>query len=563
MQEMKEWTIMFYFASDNPLAAGIIAQMKSIKYAGFHPQANVVAQFDPNTVGTPTHIFDINYIAKLKNHGAPNIGFESDDPFVRNMIEDKLWRDQKARDEKTLIRDAIKTKLKEKYKIEYNPPVPPNDRVPKRGAAKSNLIEPDPRQSLESFLNFCADNYPARHYMLFILGHGLVVANDIFLLDEHAEEKSLSLQGLREVLTTFKEQIQRHDAQFEFVGFHSCGVSSIEVAYELQGTANYMMASQSPAFVGSWPYRQILIRLFKDLVDSGAGISVKEMLVKIFYYCLYNSMDFLLAGYSFDLCLCDLNKVSVLNEPLQELSKALIAGLADPLANKFILLSHWKSQSYWQEAYTDLYDFCFCLSKRCEKYEESEGKMSDPLQAIHTACGNVMYQLEKGVEGNDDKFIVRAEFAGPAYQYSHGLSVFFPWSQPSQDSNIMTQYEEHKFSTALKPSWVGFLEQYFKETMRDSRRSKGEQPLPGVNARAKAEADLEEDIASLIYNGEGSLSMDRSVDVLKVSPIDGTGNDCDCGSIKNHPHDTRPSRDRGKQAYDKVTLISDNFFQQF
>ena len=33
----KEWTLMFYFASDNPLAAGIVSQLKSIKQAGFHP----------------------------------------------------------------------------------------------------------------------------------------------------------------------------------------------------------------------------------------------------------------------------------------------------------------------------------------------------------------------------------------------------------------------------------------------------------------------------------------------------------------------------------------------
>ncbi len=37
----KEWTLMFYFASDNPLAAGIVSQLKSIKQAGFHPEINV------------------------------------------------------------------------------------------------------------------------------------------------------------------------------------------------------------------------------------------------------------------------------------------------------------------------------------------------------------------------------------------------------------------------------------------------------------------------------------------------------------------------------------------
>ena len=53
MCEPKEWTIMFYFATDNPLAVSAVSQLKAIKDAGFHHAANVVAQFDPYTEGTP------------------------------------------------------------------------------------------------------------------------------------------------------------------------------------------------------------------------------------------------------------------------------------------------------------------------------------------------------------------------------------------------------------------------------------------------------------------------------------------------------------------------------
>jgi hypothetical protein len=66
MCEPKEWTLMFYFATDNPLAISAVSQLKAIKDAGFHPDANVVAQFDPFTEGTPTHVFDVNVVNKLK-----------------------------------------------------------------------------------------------------------------------------------------------------------------------------------------------------------------------------------------------------------------------------------------------------------------------------------------------------------------------------------------------------------------------------------------------------------------------------------------------------------------
>src|ERR1041384_8401410 len=97
MCEPKEWTLMFYFATDNPLAISAVSQLKAIKDAGFHPNANVVAQFDPYTEGTPTHVFDVNVVNKLKAHGAANIGFNDDDGVVvRSLIEAKLWRNEET-----------------------------------------------------------------------------------------------------------------------------------------------------------------------------------------------------------------------------------------------------------------------------------------------------------------------------------------------------------------------------------------------------------------------------------------------------------------------------------
>ena len=77
MPEIKEWTLMFYFASDNPLAISVVSQLKAIKAAGFHPEANVVTQFDPYTEGTPTHIFDVNLINKLKHPGTADFGLDT------------------------------------------------------------------------------------------------------------------------------------------------------------------------------------------------------------------------------------------------------------------------------------------------------------------------------------------------------------------------------------------------------------------------------------------------------------------------------------------------------
>lgn len=577
MCQTKEWTLMFYMASDNPLAISIVSQLKALKDAGFHHQVNVIAQFDPFTEGTPTHIFDVNLVNKLKQPYSSNIGFDGNDSFVRNLIEDKLWRDEKGEDDQ-FVRDVLKKVMKSKHDLEYNPPKAPNlNGNSRRVNGNGRRYEPDPYTSLETFLNFCYQRYPARHYMLFCLGHGVVVGNDMFMYDEHAERHSITLTEMGAVLADFKDKIQEHGATFELVSFHSCSVSSLEVAYELQNTANYMLASEGPTFVGSWPYRQILIRIFNELERRGDRADIRDMISDIFYYCLHNSADFLLAGYSYQLTLCDLTAVHTLREPIEKLSTALVNAFAPDPATKrcdavstfVVLLAHWKAQSFFEEKYTDLYDFCSCIVEKCKSLK-TVNLVTARLQAIEKACLVLLEKLEPARKDERDRVIVASDFAGPAYQYARGLSVYFPWSRPSEDSHILQQYAGYKIHLDPHPelsnravsqngkgtnkSWLDFLELYFRETQRVSKATELHFELePDVRGRPVAgptltieqiEEKLHEEIASLIYNGEGPLAGFA----LKSDPSDRTGGDCECASIKNYPRDTRTRRVRKTRA---------------
>lgn len=571
MPDTKEWTVMFYLASDNPLAISIVSQLKAIKAAGFHHEANVIAQFDPFTEGTPTHIFDVNLINKLTQPGGPDIGFADSDPYVRNMIEDRLWGEETDRDDEP-IRDELKAMLKRRFgdEFDYNPPIAPElNGVAPTTDPRPRHREPDPYNSLKTFLTFCREHYPARHYILFILGHGVVLGNDIFLFDEHAQEPTITLEQLGRVLRDFKGHIEQRKGVLELVSFHSCSVSSLEVAYELKGTANYMLASQGPTFVGSWPYRQMLIRLYKNLRDYGTNIDIKKMFLTMFDYCLYNSADYLLAGYSYQLTLCDLRQVRRLKGTIEKLCEALIDGLS-PFDNEkpernpcvyAIVYAHWRSQSYFQEMYTDLYDFCLCF----KKFTENAGlESNEHIAAINKACDGVMKLLETpdkdqeflppppstGEPERVDPIIVAAKYAGPAYQYSRGLSVYFPWSRPSEDSQIMYQYARYRISQGFSKSWFNFLEEYFAKTLRLPRNEDN-------NARnflkdlTRGEMELRQDIGSLIYNGEGALG---GFALAKTDPKDRTGGDCDCPTIKNFPRDLRSRTERKKHADKRSTF---------
>src|ERR1041385_1249762 len=94
MPQTKKWTLMFYFASDNPLAPGVVSQLKSIQQAGFHPDANVIARFVPEVENAPAQIFDVNLIKKLRAGGRHKIGVTANDPFVPSLVRDRLWGEQ-------------------------------------------------------------------------------------------------------------------------------------------------------------------------------------------------------------------------------------------------------------------------------------------------------------------------------------------------------------------------------------------------------------------------------------------------------------------------------------
>ena len=664
MPEPKEWTVMFYFASDNPLASTIVSQLKALKDAGYHPDANVIAHFDPHTPNTPVHVFDVNHVNKFWYPNQSEVGFTKNDPFVRDLVLDRLWGETNQ-DIRNDVVEHLKTNPEYKERP-FDPPMP--------SAAMSREL--DPKDALANFLDFCKESYPARHYMLFILGHGEVMGTDLLLYDAHAERHSLTIAELGEVLRTFNRNVQndKNRGEVELITLHSCSMSSLEVAYEFKGAAKYLLASQGPTYVGNLPYKQILIRVFNDLnlglksaeingvhgdgkisgqqsfvtklaqakdlvseslreqltvklkdnelreelkkkldqyvpgtapdstfvddivkglnsltttwksfnavMNSGNGTDsedskkfvdlpnrrrnlrlfladkypeiarypqpgIDEKLLKIFYYCLYNSLDYQLAGYPFDLCLTNLNRVSESEEPMKRLVSSLINGLDNPKARQLILLAHWDAQSFYSEDYVDLYDFCFCLRRRCDEIEAKS-----QFEEIYNACDGMIDVLEKG----PDKLVKECAFAGAAFQYSHGHSIYFPWAQPVENKAWHEQYTYCRLNE--KTCWGYFLRAYFEKTRRQPRfnetKPEGEQkeavekndngnnPWSSENI-SKTLLEMIGRVGNRAFVGDGGLGFKPGPDhpMGKWGPDDPSGANCNCQTIKNYPPFTK------------------------
>ena len=408
--------------------------------------------------------------------------------------------------------------------------------------------ELEAHQALDQFLGFCRESYPAQHYMLFLLGHGLVVGRDAFLPDDNPDS-AIGLKTLGGILLEFSGEIKKQNEVLELIGMHSCSMSSVEVAYELKGKANYMLGSQGISFVGSWPYRQLLTKIY-SAVDG----NIPELVKSLHSLCIQYSVDFMYAGYSADMCLCslDTNRIDALTGPISRLATALQDGLDERRCREFILLAHWRSQSYWQETYTDLYDFCLCLRRRCTNPKTEQQTQSQRLFmqrdydvkriAIIEACDEVITKLRP--QGNGP--VVCADFIGPDCQYSHGLSIYFPWSQPLEDENdhVITNYGSYAFaadSAAL--SWLKFLECYFDKTERKNRLA--EDANEDLTSQTDPAYQNALDIASKSFQAavgtDGREFSSTSVLEGKVSPPD-SGGACSCASTKNYSRDFSMSR---------------------
>lgn len=513
-----QWTLMFFFASDNTLSPSTLSQLKAIKAAGPHVKTKVIAYFDPNEKGAPTRVFEIN---KDDNGGSalPRTT-ESEAPLVSVLTRD------------TVSPAEIKSKGKESEDF---------------ATSLENVDSLDAETALTKFLAFCREAYPAKHYMLFLLGHGLVVGRDAFLPDDNPDS-AITLTALGKILSTFSANVNEGQ-KLELIGMHSCSMSAVEVAYQIKDTASYMLASQGISFVGSWPYRQMLTRLY-EAIDGGEDGNVLELMKNLHTLCIHYSVDFMYAGYSADLCLCSLDptRVEKLTTPISTLAKALTNGLDDERCRELIVLAHWRSQSYWQETFTDLYDFCLCLRRLC--YERPRDRQDNDRRQfvkreydvkrieIIEACTQVITTL-KPANGP----VECVDFIGPDTQYSNGLSIYFPWSEPLSDENdhVLENYQGYKFTDALRAgSWLGFLGHYFDKTMREDRlaeerRFKDEEWSYQEDPAYKQALELARSGFNPATVGfGGSDVIPTGVLEGKVSPPDAGGGGCTCASSKNY-----------------------------
>ena len=455
----KEWTIMIYMAGDNNLAVDMAYAMEQIK--GVAEQGadspNLFVYYDGNSPAIPTLYCDFS------EPGKPQ--------YVRSYkVHDKLYT--------------------------------PLSKKENENAADS--------RSIYNFVDWCVNRVEVRNngeisngrradkYALIFSGHSLGF-QDIGLFKDESSGKSMKMMEFYKVLarlTGDKKELEEmaDDEGFEgedrkaatkellgqkldLLGFDSCVMGMLEVGYQFNDLTKTMIASEGSVPSAGWTYAKILGCLAREQNRNIDTRKVAELFVEEF---IQSQDAYTVGGVSVDMAAWDMNQFKELAGAFDDLAEILIDCFADEKSRiyrqmeRVLLQVHWKCQSYMYDQNVDLGDFCELLDRECGRVidELRDGDDLEILGRVQDACHGVLKEMRKAV--------IQSGFSGGGYQYSNGLSIFFPWSREGYEVS-KKNYESlwiAKQAKRRRKSWTTFLKKYLYEvTLRESEPPNVEVPI--------------------------------------------------------------------------------------
>ncbi|MBR4162789.1 MAG: leucine-rich repeat protein [Solobacterium sp.] len=138
--------------------------------------------------------------------------------------------------------------------------------------------------TLAAFINYCTENYPAKHYGLICWNHG---GGPVwgYGYDELFDNDSLLLQEMQDAM---EETIFAEERKLDFVGFDACLMSTFEIANVWSNYADYMIGSQETEAGAGWDYH------FLDVLNQtdDAGTIAAEIVDSFGKYYEENQTEF-------------------------------------------------------------------------------------------------------------------------------------------------------------------------------------------------------------------------------------------------------------------------------
>ena len=503
----KEWTIMIYMAGDNNLAVDMAYAMEQIKGVAEQGEdsPNLFVYYDGNSPAIPTLYCDFSEPGKAR--------------YVRS------------------------------YKVP-NKLCPPVSKRENENAADT--------RSIVNFVDWCVNTVEvenngeitfgrrAQKYALIFSGHSLGFQN-IGLFRDETSGKAMNMNDFYTVLgrITGNEQEleemaddqrlegeERKDAtkkllgqKLDLLGFDSCVMGMLEVGYQFNKRTKTIIASEGSVPSAGWTYAKILGCLTREQNRNLDTRRVAELFVQEF---IHSQDSYTVGGVSVDMAAWDLESFDELASAFADLAEVLIECFEDEGSRiyrqmeRVILQVHWKCQSYMYDQNVDLGDFCQLLDRECALVAEELGGGDDLelLTRVRTACQNVLQELPRAV--------ILSGFSGGGYQYSNGVSVFFPWSREAYEVS-KKNYESLWFAKEVKKrkkSWSTFLKRYLYEVTFRKCEPTSADAAPGDRYRYQSGVRFDERfiplMAAAAAGNAGSITKIAGQEGSKIAGQEGS-----------------------------------------
>ena len=290
------------------------------------------------------------------------------------------------------------------------------------------------------------------NFALILSGHTMGFLS-MGLLREESKNQSMTMSGLQRALETITSQII--GKKLSILGFDSCVMGMLEVGSQFQNVSETMIASEGTIPNAGWAYTEIFDAFTNSDVKSTPDIA--EEIVESY---IEKQSAFAIGGISVDMAAWNLGAVESLLERFGNLVESLLNCLIDPSSaigshlKRVLLQVHFSSQTYLFEQNIDLSDFCSLLIEELKSLENETGFPMDKLMShVSDACKSVIEEI--------DRCVLQSGFSGGEFQYSNGISLFFPWSLSSYEVSRY-DYEQLSFVQNYEAGslWNQFLQLY-------------------------------------------------------------------------------------------------------
>ncbi len=364
---------------------------------------------------------------------------------------------------------------------------------------------------LKVFVPKVIKKYPANKYALILSGHSDGVIGRRLLPDGDSDV-TLNLCSLRKILeNVLPEGSNGEKSKFDLIGFDGCLMGMLEVGYELKDVAKVLVASEGNIPTTGWIYQEMLA----ELIEKQGGMDEKEFAVSLVKSYAEHNEDYAIGGRSINISACnleELNKKNSLYDNIQNLARLFLDLLNLPtkpkeedrepteaetvsfaenqlIREKFIdwmILSHYQSQTFMHSQAVDIVDFTYNILLLCRKWqaeneimgvikpqegsEKTSNKTVNKIQDRITSIFDSFIEINKTIRAENDTYILRSCSIGAEYQFSQGVSLFFPWTRMALNM-IKKRYSELKFNDT--ENWLNFITRLTALTMREYK----EEPL--------------------------------------------------------------------------------------